>query len=228
MTDYDNEITTKRKVAVAASLEDLLGRKSNRAVLLTVLEGLSLAASAGVVLHDLRADTSGSLSVGLYFWSYLTVLYILRLKLPSSLEHVRRTVWQHAVSLYAFRCFIAVMILRTQHMQYGRVHASAATDLALVITAIILLIIPWASPRSLANSLTKEPGATRDPTRETYSSTLGLLSFAWVDSLLLKGWHNNGLKLEDLPTLSLVDAAASNALGFQQVRSVIPCLLRPT
>ena len=161
VNDYSNRIAAKREAAVAASLEDLLRRKPNRVVLLTVLEGLSLAVSAAVALRALWPDTSGSRSVDSYYWSYLIGLYMLRLKLLVRLKHVRGAAWNHALSLYTFRWCLAVMVLRIERMRYSQGQASAEVALAFITSTSILLVIPLVSPRLLA----KDPGAIPDPTR---------------------------------------------------------------
>ncbi|KAL9119448.1 MAG: hypothetical protein Q9187_004001 [Circinaria calcarea] len=88
------------------------------------------------------------------------------------------------------------------------------SHLALIITMALVLItaLTW-----------------RRPERELCATTLGELSFAWMDSLLLKGWHNRGLKLQDMPSLGSADIASANAYAFQEASqgpSLLSRLLR--
>ena len=213
-----------RRIVTAPGLGDLLERLSRRALFLKVLEGLSLVLSTGLALYRLSAKSHASHSEDLYFWLYLAFLYVLRTPLAASLRTFRQTIQRHANFLYIVRWSTALVVLRTQHEQSDRMFASQQADFALMVTTTILLIVLLSSPRTLATVSPAYP----DPTRESYSSIVGMASFAWLDSLLTGRWYSDKIKLQDVPILSSVDAAASNVQAFHQVRFILSRLFRLT
>ena len=92
-----------RRFATAPDLGDPLKRISRRDLLLKVLEGLSLVLSVGFVLYRQSAESYAFHSVDLYFWSYLTLLYVLRAPLAVNFGEIRRTIQQHAKFFYIVR-----------------------------------------------------------------------------------------------------------------------------
>ncbi|KAI9714515.1 MAG: hypothetical protein M1820_000476 [Bogoriella megaspora] len=204
-----NGVFDKRQPSIAANLETVQKRKSMRRYAISALEGISLVASANTAWTNQKSESS---TIDVYFWSYLIVLYIVGPMLQRRLTRLRLSVRQNSALLYLVRWLAVISTIYTQLMYESRLESLPRSDIHFVATTTLLLLNVLVWPRSLPSERAEYP----DATRESYSSLLGALSFAWVDDFLLTGWYQNKLTLDQIPTLPLLDAAAPSAEAFQR------------
>lgn len=203
--------------AIAADLEHVLRLKSLRRRILLTLEGVLLLASAVMALRNLKACSSLD-EPG--FWLVLLVLYLrflLGLGLLPNSTHLQLAARQNSTLLYTLRWLLAVQAVWKGQTQSAQPHSNGE----FTVTATILLLVPLLWRSSLVDDDTAYP----DATGESYSSPLGLLSFAWVNKLLLMGWRYKALNFDQISSLAPADAAAPNAEAFKQLGQTRPNLL---
>jgi ABC-type siderophore export system fused ATPase/permease subunit len=204
----EDAINSKRRPDIAASLAALHTRKSIRRLMLSMFEAMLLGSSLKLSWDNRQA---GSPSVDYYFWSSLGVIFVIGHSARSDSINFRRAVRANSAFLYAIRWLTAIWVLYTQRVHDRRVLAISGSDLPFATFTTLLLFVLFAWPWSLP----KEDVFYPDATRETYSSLLGTISFAWVDNLLFTGWYSNKVRLDQIPTLSPPDLAATNVHGFR-------------
>ena len=154
------------------------------------------------------------------FWLVLLVLYLrflLGLGLLPNSTHLQLAARQNSTLLYTLRWLLAVQAVWKGQTQSAQPHSNGE----FTVTATILLLVPLLWPSSLVDDDTPYP----DATGESYSSPLGLLSFAWVNKLLLMGWRYKALNFDQIPSLAPADAAAPDAEAFKQLGQTRPTLL---
>lgn len=142
--------------------------------------------------------------------------HVLRTPLAASLMTCKQTIQKHTKFLYVVRWSTALVILRTQHIQFDGMSAFQQADFALVVTTTVLSVLLLSSALTLATA----SRAYADPTRESHSGIVG------VGSLITGRWYSNQIKTQDVPILSSVDAAASNEWAVYQVRCDFSPLFR--
>ena len=212
---------------VATDFENTIKHQRLWPLFLMILESLSVAASVGVVGYQRHLDPNGKSSADLIFWSYLLVLFMLHQGRLRLLNPIQSAVRHHTMLLYIAAWLTALVISLTQQFQaYRVVPPFVGLHSGIVISTTVLVLIRLLLPSSIA----PESMTFLDPTQESYSSPLGMISFAWVDSLLVKRWKSGRLEFQNISALSPVDGAALNAQMFQAARSVnlptiFPCVL---
>ncbi|KAK7408556.1 hypothetical protein QQX98_009261 [Neonectria punicea] len=175
--------------------------KSARAFILPGLEGLLLLVAL--------TETSDHSRVSTAFLSYLAALFLFRQMPPPGREHARHAASQHSLFLYAM-FWITKM-------------ATLDGGVKVTVLASCLLVTALVSPRILPQGY----DASLDPTGESRSSILGIVSSAWLDTMLLKAWITGALKPQDVPALSSADAAVLNATRYKRASpSLLINLLR--
>ena len=189
---------------------------------LMVLEGLFVVACVGAVGYQQYLDSSGKYSADLVFWSFVLILLMLHQWPIRRLESVQSAIRQRRMLLYVIRWLTALAVLLAPASQDNRgiLQCMEPRLVILIFTTLLLLIQLFIPSSTLPKSFT-----FLDPTRESYSSPLGKISFAWVDGLLLKRWKSTRLQFHNVPKLSALDGAALNAQEFQKTRSVIMPIL---
>ncbi|PVI02265.1 P-loop containing nucleoside triphosphate hydrolase protein [Periconia macrospinosa] len=193
---------------IVASLAALHTRKSIRRRILSLFEAILLGRLLQLSWHNRQA---GSPSIDYYFWPLLGVIFVIGLSARSDSTNLRLAARTNSAFLYTIRWLMAIWVVYAQRVQGHRVLAIPDSDLPFATLTTLLLFVLFIWPWSLPEEGVGYP----DATRETYSSLLGMSSFAWVDNLLVTGWFSNKVRLDQIPTLSPPDLAATNVHGFR-------------
>ncbi|KAH3666042.1 hypothetical protein OGAPHI_004231 [Ogataea philodendri] len=188
-----------------------------------VLEQVFLLLQTALTLHSLSFIDTDSQSaywfakyVNLAFWSYLSVVTLIRLlNVSKGLAPERLDLWAHCVSLYTIQWLNSAMLFRSALLYHTGSSSVRNYFIAqFAINTILELIIS-------TEKLSDKPALVfvqedTIPSTEPTSSLLQIVSFAWIDTMVFKA-RSKTIELTDVLGLRLEDCSLVLISAFRQV-----------
>ncbi|KAF9891211.1 hypothetical protein FE257_004775 [Aspergillus nanangensis] len=181
------------------------------------LEALALAGQVGIFIAILMTDGWGHHGTlpavaRLISWGYVLFLTLTRLVLSIRGLHSSPRLWDHTASLYGLQWLFTIFVLRSAiiHPVSRRAMLFNAAEFAL--SSFLLLIAVCTRRGNKAVLVPHEDGL--EPARYPTASVLSILSFSWLDPLILKG-YKQPLELEDIWNVTTSQKAASVLEDFR-------------
>ncbi|KAI1076106.1 P-loop containing nucleoside triphosphate hydrolase protein [Whalleya microplaca] len=187
--------------------------------LVVIVEEVAICALVAVNVIALITNTyrgRGQLAaiVGLLTWVYVLVLATLRLFLGNTKWRVPR-LWNHTAFIYGFQWLFTVIIFRSVI-----IHASSKLTQVLIIVEFSLTTLLFGialTTRKGNKTVVLEWEDNMEPSREPLASVLSLLTFAWIDPMLWKG-YKVPLDMKHVWNLIPRDKAAHVLNNYRQVK----------
>ncbi|KAH9904997.1 hypothetical protein F4778DRAFT_731477 [Xylariomycetidae sp. FL2044] len=195
----------------------------------TVVEELAICGLVVVNVIALVSDTytgRGRLAavVGLVFWVYVLVLASLRLFLGNTKWRVPR-LWNHTASIYGLQWLFSLIIFRSV-----LVHPSSRLTQILIIVEFALTTLLFGiamTTRKGNKTVMLEWEDDIEPSREPLASVFSLITFAWVDAILWKGYREP-LEIAHVWNLVPRDKASTVLANYRQVKKTTSLALHLT
>lgn len=133
-------------------------------------------------------------------WSYIFVLAAVRFILSALDKQMKPRLWNHTASLYGIQWLLIVFVFRSEIIHP---HSQRALILSSIEFAVCTLLVLLATTTRRGNKsvlLQREDGL--EPPHQPYASLLSLMSFAWIDPLIWKGYRQT-LELDDVWNLTV-------------------------
>lgn len=152
-----------------------------------VVEVIAIAGLVAINALALVRGVYGNLTaiVGLTVWTYVLILASLRLFLGNTQWRVPR-IWNHTAAIYSLQWLFTLIIFRSVI-----IHPSSSLTEILVITEFALtslIFIIAISTRKGNKTVLLEWEDGIEPGREELASLFSHYTFAWVDTIIWKGW----------------------------------------
>ena len=224
-TDSLAGLTLQKTVSHAASMHEV--DKPKGEVWLVVVELLALLgeiAISSVYLAIPKSSVVGyddttvaSRIAPLAVWIYICVLVLARLYRSASPQQTPGgiKIWYHTATLYGIQWFLEIFVFRSQiiHPEGEIVTVLESARFAL---STLLFLIALVSRKGNKPVVLEYEGDLQ-PSQEPRASVSSLASFAWVDSIVWKGYKKT-LELSDVWNVDKKDKAARVLSNFRQVR----------
>ncbi|KAI0123356.1 hypothetical protein BJ170DRAFT_641537 [Xylariales sp. AK1849] len=152
--------------------------------------------------------------VGLVTWVYVLVLATLRLFLGNTKWRVAQ-LWNHTATIYGFQWLFNLILFRSVLV---RVNSQMTQTLIIIEFCLTTLLFGMAMTTRKGNkTVLLEWEGDMEPSREPLASIFSLLTFAWVDVILWKGFkepYEIGMVWNLLPK----DKAATVLSDYRQLK----------
>ncbi|KAL4896032.1 hypothetical protein BDV59DRAFT_126519 [Aspergillus ambiguus] len=182
------------------------------------LEALALSAQVGIFIAILVTNGWGHRGTlpavaRLISWSYILFLTLIRLVLSIRGLHSSPRLWDHTATLYGLQWLFTIFVFRSAviHPVSRRAMIFSATEFAL---SSLLLLIAFTTRRGNKAVLVPHEDGLQ-PAKYPTASILSLLSFSWLDPLILKGYRQP-LELEDVWNVTSSQKAAAVLEDFRR------------
>lgn len=184
------------------------------------LEALALSAQVGIFIAILVTDGWGHRGTlpavaRLISWSYILFLTLIRLVLSIRGLHSSPRLWDHTAALYGLQWLFTIFVFRSAiiHPVSKRAMIFSATEFAL---SSLLVLIAFSTRRGNKAVLVPHEDGLQ-PAKYPTASIFSLLSFSWLDPLILKGYRQP-LELEDVWNVTSSQKAATVLEDFRRRR----------
>lgn len=188
---------------------------------LIALNILALVTGTGSYGRRARLAATASLVV----WLYALALVSLRLFLGNSKWRVPR-LWNHTATIYGITWVCSLVIFRS-----AIINPSSELAEGIVITEFALITLLWGmafTTRKGNKTVLMEWENGLEPSREPLASLFSIVTFSWVDDIVLAGWKTP-LEMDTVWNLLPKDKAANviaSYRNFKQTGSLVVHLLR--
>ncbi|RYP74275.1 hypothetical protein DL771_003096 [Monosporascus sp. 5C6A] len=187
--------------------------------LLVVLEELAilgLVATNVVALVTNTYDGRGRLAAiaGALTWAYTLVLASLRLFLGNTKWRVPR-LWNHTATIYGFQWLFTLVLFRSVFVR----PSSRLTQILIIVEFCLTTFLFGVAmtTRKGNKTVVLEWEGDIEPSREPLASLFSLLTFSWIDPMLLQGFREP-LELKHVWNLIPRDKAANVLADYRQVQ----------
>lgn len=122
-----------------------------------------------------------------FVWGYILILGLLRLSIAARAKPPLGRLWYHTAALYWILWFISTALFRSKIVHPGP-GISQRLSIGTFVLNTILALIALISRKGNRNVILVREGEI-EPSRETRASVLSILTFGWLDPLILSGWR---------------------------------------
>lgn len=148
--------------------------------------------------------------------AYLTALATTRLLASSSAwRSPVKGLWNHSAALYLIQWLLLIWVFRSAIIHPSNRLSQLLAIVSFAITSVLVLIVLCSRRGNKTVALEYEDGI--EPSREPLASVLSLLTFAWVDPIVWKGFKKP-LELSDVWNVASSDKAEAVLAHFRQVQ----------
>ena len=160
--------------------------------LIILIEVLCLFMQFGITLAIFIADIWGRRSTiaavsNLFAWGYTLILALLRLSTGAHSKTPLRRIWYHTLGLYSIQWFISVILFRSE-IVHPVSRAAQALSITTFVLNTVLAAIAITSRKGNRNVVLIHENDI-EPSHEPRASILSILTFSWLDSLILSGYR---------------------------------------
>ncbi|KAE8151122.1 ATP-dependent bile acid permease [Aspergillus avenaceus] len=211
---------TDRMLSKAAE-EELLQFEIDRPrgeIAFVSLEVAALLGEVAVFIAVLWTDAWGhrgtlSAVAKLVSWSYILFLTLVRLLLSTLDLHSLPRLWNHTALLYGLQWLFNAFVFRSALIHPISKRATIFSAIEFTLSTLLLLIALTTRRGNKAVLVPHEDGI--EPARHPTASLLSLVTFSWLDPLILKGYRQ-ALELDDVWNLTSSQKAATVLEDFRR------------
>lgn len=194
--------------------------KPSGALLLPVIEEIIVLADLGLHIAALATGAWGkhgntAAVASIVAWIYIVALTTARLFLSARPRLSPPHVWYHTAALFFVQWLCAALLFRSQltHPQ-----SNLARALMIAHFSLVTLLTIIASGSRMGNAAVEiEHEGDLEPSREITASVFSLLTFSWLDPLVIKGYKQT-LDISDVWNLIPEDKAATVLANYRQLK----------
>lgn len=150
---------------------------------------------------------------GLISWSYILFLVAVRLLLSTMDLFSAPRLWTHTAILYSAQWLFNVMVFRSAVIHPLSRQSLILSSVQFALSTLLFVIALTTRRGNKPVLVEREDGL--EPPRHPMASLLSLATFAWLDSLVLKGYRQP-LELEDVWNLTPSQKAATVLADFRK------------
>lgn len=150
---------------------------------------------------------------GLISWGYILFLVAVRLLLSTMDLFSAPRLWTHTAILYGAQWLFNVMVFRSAVIHPLSRQSLILSSVQFALSSLLLVIALTTRRGNKPVLVEREDGL--EPPRHPMASLLSLATFAWLDSLVLKGYREP-LELEDVWNLTPSQKAATVLADFRK------------
>ncbi|KAF7589950.1 hypothetical protein BBP40_003489 [Aspergillus hancockii] len=211
---------TDRMLSKAAE-EELLQFEVDRPrgeITFITIEVVALLGEVAVFIAILCTNTWGdhgtlAAVTKLVSWSYILFLTLVRLLLSTLDLHLLLRLWNHTAFLYGLQWLFNVLVFRSAVIHPVSRRATIFSAIEFSLSTILLLIALTTRRGNKPVLVPHEDGI--QPARHPTASLLSLVTFSWLDPLILKGYRQS-LELDDVWNLTSSQKAATVLEDFRR------------
>ena len=122
-----------------------------------------------------------------FVWGYVLILALLRLSTGARAKTPLRRLWYHTAALYCVQWLFNVALFRSEVI-HPRSYAARALSISTFVLNTVLVLIAVTSRKGNRNVVLIHEGDI-EPSHEPRASVLSILTFSWLDSLVLSGYR---------------------------------------
>lgn len=187
-------------------------------VTVVALEIAALVAQIAVYIYILSNRAWGRhgtipATAGLVSWGYILFLVLVRLLLSTMDLFSAPRLWTHTAILYSFQWVVNVMVFRSAVIHPLSRRALILSSIQFALTTLLFIVALTSRRGNKPVFVEHEEGL--EPPRHPMASLLSLATFAWLDPLVWKGYHQP-LELEDVWNLTPSQKAANVVTDFRR------------
>ena len=187
-------------------------------VTVVALEIAALVAQIAVYIYILSTRAWGRhgtipATAGLVSWGYILFLVLVRLLLSTMDLFSAPRLWTHTAILYSFQWVVNVMVFRSAVIHPLSRRALILSSIQFALTTLLFVVALTSRRGNKPVFVEHEEGL--EPPRHPMASLLSLATFAWLDPLVWKGYHQP-LELEDVWNLTPSQKAANVVTDFRR------------
>ncbi|KAK5089910.1 Transporter of the ATP-binding cassette (ABC) [Lithohypha guttulata] len=213
----EDEDLTLQKTTTDTSTFDVDKPKGEAGVVTfeLVILGSQLAINIAAFLYDHTSTALNSITY-IVLWSYLILLAILRLY-STTTGNVYRflKLWNHCAVIYGFEWLCEVMLFRSAIIRPKSSLSRNIIATRFALTCVLSFVVLISRRGNRAVKVEYEDDI--EPSREPLASLLGTLTFAWIDSIIWRGFKRP-LEMTDVWNVSPKDKAEHVLERFRQIK----------
>ncbi|KAK7532705.1 ATP-dependent bile acid permease-like protein [Phyllosticta citricarpa] len=186
-------------------------------VLLVVVEEVAVLGELAIHVAELVTGQGNRTAgiAGVVVWGYVTALASARLLFSNLNRFSFPRLWYHTAFIYIWQWLIGILLFRSVLIHPPSTLARHLTTADFCVNTLLAVIALLSRKGNRAVELEYE--GEIQPSKEATASVLSLATFAWVDSLVLRGWKRT-LELTDVWNLPAKDKSAAILASYRQFK----------